>query len=86
MTDKERFQKIIAEAGFQRNIPGSMARILVENGATFLDVHEMDYCNGKAAMRQALIEKLTGCKEKVRGANRAMLGEVIRLVENLEVN
>lgn len=85
MNDKEKFQKIIAEAGFKRNNPAMMARILVENGATFLDTRDIDYCNGKASMRKALIHALVEHRAKARGAARAMLTEIITMVENLEV-
>lgn len=85
MSDKEKIQKLIEDAGLYRNFPGSMARILVENGATFLDTHEMDYCNGKAAMREAIINVLMDKKTKVRGAAHLTITEIIKLVENLEV-
>lgn len=85
MSDKEKFQKLIEDAGLYRNFPGSMARILVESGATFLETREMDYCNGKAAMREGIIAMLTEKQTKARGAARSLLEELIAQIENLEV-
>ena len=35
MTDKERLVEILEKAGSMRQYPGTMARILIENGVTF---------------------------------------------------
>jgi hypothetical protein len=45
----------------------------------------MDFCNGKAAMREAIINVLMDKKTKVRGAAHLTITEIIKLVENLEV-
>lgn len=46
---------------------------------------EMAYKNGKEAMRQAILDKLGDAKGVSLGRDRALLSEVIEMVQKLEV-
>lgn len=65
---------------------------LIANGVTiatkddFPDtLTEQAYCNGKAAMREAVIGKLMDAKTVARGAEHALLADIIQMVRDLEV-
>ena len=59
MTDREKLIDILEQAGTMRQFPGSLARILMENGVTFrpavpghtdqYNIAEMAYKNGQKA-------------------------------------
>lgn len=46
---------------------------------------EMAYKNGKEAMRTAFLDKLAKAKGNALGRDRAILSDVIEMVEKLEV-
>lgn len=71
---------------------GLYADYLIANGVTIASKDDFQnilvdqvYCNGKAAMREAVIEKLMDAKTVTRGVEHALLADIIQMVRDLEV-
>lgn len=95
MDDRERLIDILERAGYMTQLPGTLARILMEHGLRFApavpghenmyDISEMAYKNGKEADREAVLNLLRDMKGKAIGAERRALDEAINAIQKLEV-
>lgn len=95
MTDRERLVEILENAGYMRQYPSTLARILLEHGLRFTpvvpgrqaddnDMCEIIFRNGEEHMREKVINLLRDARSTAMGNERIMLGDLIEKIKKIK--